>query len=126
MNRDGNGEPFGHTAHDSAEIDSFAGFFPYYLRAHSRPGTRAFHYAGTLAASACVIVALLGGGAGWLLAALAIGYGLAWIGHALIEHNRPATFGHPFYSLAGDFVMTALWLGGRLGGYLRRAGVESD
>ena len=30
---------------------------------------------------------------------------MAWIGHFFFEKNRPATFRHPFYSFAGDWVM---------------------
>ena len=41
----------------------------------------------------------------WLLAALFCGYGFAWVGHFFFEKNRPATFKHPFYSFAGDWVM---------------------
>jgi len=50
----------------------------------------------------------------WLLAAPLCGYGFAWIGHAAFEHNRPATFTHPLYSLAGDFVMYRDMLTGRI------------
>ena len=34
-----------------------------------------------------------------------ISYGSAWIGHFVFEHNKPAAFKNPFYSLAGDFRM---------------------
>jgi hypothetical protein len=50
----------------------------------------------------------------WLVAAPHFGYGLARIGHFVFEHNRPATFRHPLYSLAGDFVMFKDMLLGRL------------
>jgi hypothetical protein len=36
-----------------------------------------------------------------------IGYTFAWFGHFLFEHNRPATFIYPSYSLMGDYFM---WL----------------
>jgi hypothetical protein len=41
----------------------------------------------------------------WLLAAIACGYAFAWIGHFFFEHNRPATFRHPLYSLMADWLM---------------------
>jgi hypothetical protein len=32
-------------------------------------------------------------------------YGFAWVGHFFFEHNRPATFIYPIYSLMGDLRM---------------------
>ena len=50
----------------------------------------------------------------WLLAIPLVGYGFAWVGHFFFEHNRPATFRHPFYSLLGDWVMFKDMLIGRV------------
>ena len=36
---------------------------------------------------------------------LLCGYGFSWIGHFVFEHNRPAAFVYPTYSLLGDFHM---------------------
>lgn len=32
-----------------------------------------------------------------------VAYGFAWVGHYFFEHNKPATFIYPIYSLFGDF-----------------------
>ena len=44
----------------------------------------------------------------------ACGYGFAWVGHFFFEKNRPATFSHPVYSFAGDWVMFKDILIGRI------------
>ena len=84
---------------------SLAEFYPYYLTEHRHPVSRALHYVGTWGAVLCLLALASTGNAWWLPGALICGYSFAWIGHFRYEHNRPATFRHPFYSLASDFRM---------------------
>ena len=103
---------------------SFADFWPHYLREHSRPATRRLHYAGT----GLVLLVALGALAtrDWRLLVLLplAGYGFAWFSHAAVERNRPATFTYPSWSLAADFKMWGLWVSGKLRPELEKAGVE--
>jgi hypothetical protein len=103
---------------------SFAEFWPFYLREHARPRTRALHYAGTSLVIAIAIGAMAMGRGLWLLAIPLAGYGFAWVAHFAVEKNRPATFTYPLWSLAADFKMWWLWLTGRLGPELERAGLS--
>jgi hypothetical protein len=50
----------------------------------------------------------------WLLAGVVWAYAFAWIGHFKIEHNKPATFTYPLWSLLGDFKMWGLMAAGKL------------
>jgi hypothetical protein len=93
---------------------SFAEFYPFYLSEHSRPACRRMHFIGSSFALGCVLAAIIYGNPWWLLAAVVGGYGFAWIGHAFFEHNRPATFTHPFYSFVGDWAMYRDMLTGRI------------
>ena len=98
---------------DKLNIQSFEEFWPHYVRAHSKPRTRAFHAAGSVLA--IVLFGLAVRFNLWLLIAVpVVGYGLAWYGHFFVEHNRPATFGHPFYSLRADYRMLFLMMAGRM------------
>ena len=103
---------------------SFAEFWPFYLREHSRPFTRALHYFGTTLVVGLAIAAVLSG-RWWLFAALPLaGYFFAWLAHFAVEKNRPAIFTYPLWSLLADFKIWWLWLTGRIGPELNPAGVE--
>ena len=104
----------------------FAQFWPYYLRAHMDPRTRAFHYVGT---SLGVVLFLIGAISGpWWLMVLGViaGYGIAVPAHFLFEGNRPATLVNPHWSLVGDFYMLGLFLTGRLKPELDRVSALKD
>ena len=109
-----------------SRIRTYRAFWPYYLAEHSRPGTRALHYFGSLAGLGLALAAVLWADWGLLAAALIVGYGCAWIGHFLVEKNRPATFRYPLWSFLSDFRMLGLWLSGRLAGELRRHDVVEE
>lgn len=104
---------------------SFEEFWPFYLQEHSKPSTRALHYVGTTLVVAIAVIAVVNGAGLWLLALPVAGYFFAWIAHFAVEKNRPATFTYPLWSLIADFKMWLLWLTGRLGPELERAGVKS-
>jgi hypothetical protein len=101
---------------------SYAEFWLYYLREHRAPATRVVHYAGSLLTLACLALAIAERDWRFLLAMPFAGYGFAWVAHFGIEHNKPATFGHPFWSLVSDYRMLGLWLAGRLQPHLERSG----
>jgi hypothetical protein len=91
-------------------FESFRDFYPYYLGEHQNRTCRRLHFVGTTLVLLLPIVALLTRDVRWLWLMPLAGYGFAWIGHFFFEHNRPATFKHPLYSLLADFVMYAdIW-----------------
>ncbi len=82
---------------------TFADFYPFYLSEHSNQISRRLHFTGTSIAAVLLVAALLT--QHWWLAAAALvqGYAFAWVGHFFFEHNKPATFEHPWFSLMGDW-----------------------
>ena len=93
---------------------SFSEFWPFYVSEHSRSGTRLLHLIGTTTGIAVMIYFIATGR--WYLFPLGLipGYGGAWIGHFLIEKNKPATFQYPLWSFMGDYKMIALMLTGKI------------
>jgi hypothetical protein len=89
----------------SQEFKSLADFYPYYISEHQNQTCRRLHFVGSL-----LILVLLGftlATQQWVLLWLlpVFGYGFAWVGHFFYEHNKPATFKYPFYSLVSDWLM---------------------
>jgi hypothetical protein len=105
-------------------MTSFAEFWPYYVRAHSKRATRTLHAIGSILALTMISLAITVNP--WFLAgAPLLGYGFAWYAHFRVEGNRPATFGHPFWSLAADYRMLWLVLTGTMDAELGRLGIEN-
>jgi hypothetical protein len=104
----------------ASRLTSYEEFWPYYVSEHMEPITRRLHVLGTTLVLAALAAAVLVDPL-WFIAAPLFGYGFAWVGHFFFEHNRPATFTYPLWSLRGDFRMFRLTLLGRMGPELQRA-----
>ena len=108
--------PMPHSASSTQQdhFATFAEFYPFYLSEHRTIVNRRLHFIGTALVIALAVFAAVTANP-WPLAALPVaGYGFAWCGHYVFEKNRPATFSHPWYSLAADFVMFRDMLIGRI------------
>lgn len=102
------------------KLQSFAEFWDFYVLEHSDKRTRFFHLCGTLT-GAMILICLIAFGY-WYLFPLALvpSYGLAWYSHFFIEHNKPATFKYPLWSLIGDYKMVWMMLRGKMDGEVHR------
>lgn len=87
------------------KITTFKEFYPFYLSEHAHPINRLLHVIGSLAGLIWLFLFIKKLIWWYLLAGLLTGYAFAWVGHFLIEKNRPATFSYPLYSFMGDWVM---------------------
>jgi len=86
---------------------SFGDFYPFYLSEHRNPWCRRLHLAGTAVGALLFVGALAAQAWRALLLVPLLAYGFAWAGHFFFEHNRPATFQYPLWSLRGDLKMFA-------------------
>lgn len=109
----------------SDRLQTFEEFWPYYLKEHSLPTTRAWHYVGTSLALLILIAAISTGQWVWIFGAFVSGYLFAWVSHGVFEKNKPATFTYPLWSLFSDFKMLFCFLTGRMGRELEAASVIS-
>ena len=93
---------------------TFRELYPYYLSQHTHTVCRTLHFIGSWVVLAMLATAIATGNAWWLAGIPLAGYGFAWAGHFFFEHNRPATFTYPVFSLIGDWVMFYQLLIGRI------------
>ena len=89
----------------SKAYSSFSEFYPFYLEEHSNRVCRMLHFVGSCLVLAVISFVVWSAEFKWLWLVPMVGYGFAWVGHFFFEHNKPATFKYPFYSLMGDWVM---------------------
>jgi hypothetical protein len=97
------------------DFTSFEEFFPHYVGQHSKAATRWVHLVGTFTGAAAGLTLLSRRKLRGIPVGTAISYGAAWTSHFFIEKNKPATWGHPFWSFRGDMRMIRLMLAGRDG-----------
>jgi hypothetical protein len=101
------------------QIRSFADFWPTYVRAHAQARTRTLHAIGSVLS--VVMLGLAFAVNLWFLIGVPVsGYAFAWYAHFFVEHNKPATFEHPIYSLAADYRMVFLMMAGRMDAEVER------
>jgi hypothetical protein len=108
------------------DFSSYEEFFTFYLHEHSDGRNRMMHAAGTTLGLATVVVPIAIGHPWYALLWPVVSYGFAWTGHFLIEGNKPATFGHPFWSFISDFRMLWLMLTGKLSARLERSSQPAE
>lgn len=87
------------------KFNSLKEFYPYYLTEHSNSTSRVLHFIGTGLLFVLLFLGIYTHNSWYFIALPIVGYGFAWVGHFFFEKNKPATFKHPFYSLASDFIL---------------------
>jgi hypothetical protein len=108
------------------EFRSFQEFWPFYVQEHANATNRRLHWIGTAIVIAFAITAAARGEWLWLLLMPLAGYSFAWIGHFVVQKNRPATFKHPLWSLFGDFKMFGYMCIGRMQAEVDRAAKQQE
>lgn len=105
---------------DTSRPKTFAEFWPFYVVEHSHRTNRILHFYGTAFGLMFLVLGITLLQPWFLLGMPLVGYGFAWLGHFYIEHNRPATFKMPLFSLLGDYKMFAFMCLGRMDFEVRR------
>lgn len=105
---------------EAERIKSYREFWDFYVQEHSQPGTRYFHFVGTMLGLVLLVWLIRAGFWYYFPLCLIVGYLFAWFSHFFIEHNKPATFKYPFWSFISDYKMVFYMLTGRMNGEVER------
>lgn len=100
----------------------FEEFWPYYVAEHSQPLTRKLHFWGTNNLFFWLALALIRRSLKLAFFAVVSSYAYAWIGHFVVERNRPATLDYPVLSALGDLQMYFKMWRGQMDGEVARYG----
>ncbi len=78
------------------------------------------HVIGTLASWIILVVAVCIR-SWWLILLIPLaGYGLACLGHVVVERNRPLSIRYPWQSLLADYKLTLMMISGREPGRVQK------
>ena len=97
-----------------SQFRDYESFWEFYLAQHSKRATRKLHAVGTTLGLLCLALSIVYQFWWGIPLAFVIGYAFAWVSHFFVEGNRPATFGHPWWSFVSDFRMLYRMLRHRL------------
>lgn len=89
----------------TASPQTFDGFYVAYLAQHRHPANRALHLFAKVAMAALLVLAIFDRSWLALLAAPFAGVLPCWLGHRLVEHNRPTSWTQPTASLLGTLLV---------------------
>ena len=95
-------------------LQSFEEFWEYYVMEHSLPHTRQLHFMGSTAAVTLAVTGLFAGRFSFVVLAVLVGYGIAWISHFVVQKNKPASWEHPMWSFLSDAKLFFLMATGRM------------
>ena len=103
--------------------DSFAEFWPDYLRAHRKTGTRICHYIATLWGVSLGLYGIATLQIWYVIAAIVGGYALAVGSHYGFKDGKPLVGRSAVMGARADFRMIGLALTGRLDEEFRKYGI---
>ena len=105
-------------------LKNFGEFWAFYLSEHLTPGCRALHYVGFTIGATLFVRFLFHSSTVSGILSIPTAYAFAWLGHFLLERNRPATWRYPLWSLRAEMKMSFFALTGLLRGEYARLGLD--